>query len=251
MSIKYTHTPSTESTTAYLNDVKTFFTDKWSWSKIEIIDKTVEGYTGDSTLKDSVEFYVDDKLYFFVMHDVESTTMSAGVGMLTSTGEHRSLGIMYTSSNITDFIVYKTSGGLWIKFINSSSSSASSGNGVLFTMKKLVDDSMITGFNFPESGAMTFHQGSIVSNDTCVAISNYFSMGTSSQSGISLIPPTDFDIPITSTDNDAYAATAVGGMTVYLAPSNIFPSDGSLVKFTLEGKNYLGNKYFVLLDEES
>ena len=98
---------------------------------------------------------------------------------------------------------------------------------------------------------MTFHQGSIVSNDTCVAISNYFSMGTSSQSGISLIPPTDFDIPITSTDNDAYAATAVGGMTVYLAPSNIFPSDGSLVKFTLEGKNYLGNKYFVLLDEES
>ena len=25
MSIKYTHTPSTESTTAYLNDVKTFF----------------------------------------------------------------------------------------------------------------------------------------------------------------------------------------------------------------------------------
>lgn len=233
-----TCTPSTESTAAYLSDVKTFFEDKWNWTNINVVDTTADDYSGDTTLPNSVEFYVDDRMYFLIAE------AAIYVGCITSTGKHNIItGMLSLSNHLTSFMVYQTNSGLWI----TASDGSSTGYCAVFKMNKLSDNSEITGFSYINSG-LVLHQGSYSSSDSLSPITASFSRGMSSQGGSIFIPPTDSNISINSTDTNFYPATSTNGMFVYLAQSDVFPSDGSVVKFQMDGINYIGNNVFVLVD---
>lgn len=238
MAIKTICTPSTDSTTAYLNDVKTFFENKWNWTNINVIDKTADGYSGDTDLPNSVEFYVDNRMYFLIGET------AIYVGCITPTGKHNIIiGLFNPSAHLTSFVVYQTNGGLWI----TASAGTSVGHCIVFKMSKLSDNSEITGFSYVNNGYV-LHQGSYSSNNSLNMVQTSFSRGMSSQGGSVFIPPTDNNISINSTDVNLYPATSTNGMFVHLAQSNIFPSDGGVVKFQMNGINYIGNNLFVLVD---
>ena len=107
-------------------------------------------------------------------------------------------------------------------------------------MRKLSDNTEITGFFTPTSNSG--HQGAKVTSSYNMFSQSLYNGGTN------LVPQVDFNIPLNSTVDGQYAAKTDGIFYVYMGQDSVFPADGTVVKFTMNGVNYVGNCKMVLAD---
>lgn len=230
----YTCTLDQTSSETVFADLKTLFEDKWVWSKIE-----TNYPDSESTDYNTLTFWIDNTTYFRIMFDPAKSHYWVGCGEYDSskTSPYADY-VSFVSDKFDSVMLYTASQGMLILFKSGDGDYTLSG--AIAKMRKLSDNTEITGFFTPTSNSG--HQGS-----KTISLYNMFSQNLFN-SGMNLIPQVDFGIPLNSTVEGQYAAKTDGIFYVYMGQSNIFPADGTVVKFTMNGVNYVGNCKMVLAD---
>ena len=231
----YTCIPNQTSSETVFADLKTFFEDKWTWSKIE-----TNYPDSESTDYNTLTFWIDNTTYFRIMFDPAKSKYWAGCGEYNPTNEKYPYSdyVSFTYSKFDSIMLYTTSQGLLILFESEGGDYTLSG--AIAKMKKLFDDTEITGFFTPTSNSG--HQGAKVTSSYNMFSQSLYNGGTN------LVPQVDFNIPLNSTVDGQYAAKTDGIFYVYMGQSSVFPADGTVVKFTMNGVKYVGNCKMVLAD---
>ena len=231
----YTCTPDQTSSETVFADLKTFFEDKWTWSKIE-----TNYPDSESTDYNTLTFWIDNTTYFRIMFDPAKSKYWAGCGEYNPTNEKYPYSdyVSFTYSKFDSIMLYTTSQGLLILFESEGGDYTLSG--AIAKMKKLSDDTEVTGFFTPTSNSG--HQGAKVTSSYNMFSQSLYNGGTN------LVPQVDFNIPLNSTIEGQYAAKTEGIFYVYMGQDSVFPADGTVVKFTMNGVNYVGNCKMVLAD---
>lgn len=231
----YTCIPNQTSSETVFADLKTFFEDKWTWSKIE-----TNYPDSESTDYNTLTFWIDNTTYFRIMFDPAKSKYWAGCGEYNPTNEKYPYSdyVSFTYSKFDSIMLYTTSQGLLILFESEGGDYTLSG--AIAKMKKLSDDTEITGFFTPTSNSG--HQGAKVTSSYNMFSQSLYNGGTN------LVPQVDFNIPLNSTIEGQYAAKTDGIFYVYMGQSSVLPADGTVVKFTMNGVKYVGNCKMVLAD---
>ena len=231
----YTCTPDQTSSETVFADLKTFFEDKWTWSKIE-----TNYPDSESTDYNTLTFWIDNTTYFRIMFDPAKSKYWAGCGEYNPTNEKYPYSdyVSFTYSKFDSIMLYTTSQGLLILFESEGGDYTLSG--AIAKMRKLSDNTEITGFFTPTNNSG--HQGSKVTSSYNMFSQSLYNGGTN------LVPQVDFNIPLNSTVDGQYAAKTDGIFYVYMGQSSVFPADGTVVKFTMNGVKYVGNCKMVLAD---
>lgn len=231
----YTCIPNQTSSETVFADLKTFFEDKWTWSKIE-----TNYPDSESTDYNTLTFWIDNTTYFRIMFDPAKSKYWAGCGEYNPTNEKYPYSdyVSFTYSKFDSIMLYTTSQGLLILFESEGGDYTLSG--AIAKMKKLSDDTEITGFFTPTSNSG--HQGAKVTSSYNMFSQSLYNGGTN------LVPQVDFNIPLNSTVDGQYAAKTDGIFYVYMGQDSVFPADGTVVKFTMNGVKYVGNCKMVLAD---
>jgi hypothetical protein len=231
----YTCIPNQTSSETVFADLKTFFEDKWTWSKIE-----TNYPDSESTDYNTLTFWIDNTTYFRIMFDPAKSKYWAGCGEYNPTNEKYPYSdyVSFTYSKFDSIMLYTTSQGLLILFESEGGDYTLSG--AIAKMKKLSDDTEITGFFTPTSNSG--HQGAKVTSSYNMFSQSLYNGGTN------LVPQVDFNIPLNSTVEGQYAAKTDGIFYVYMGQDSVFPADGTVVKFTMNGVKYVGNCKMVLAD---
>ena len=148
----YTCTPNQTSSETVFADLKTFFEDKWAWSKIE-----TNYPDSESTDYNTLTFWIDGTTYFRIMFDPAKSRYWAGCGEYDSakTSPYADY-VSFTYSEFDSIMLYTTSQGMLILFKSGDNDYVLSG--AIAKMRKLSDDTEITGFFTPTSNSG--HQGS-------------------------------------------------------------------------------------------
>lgn len=230
----YTCIPNQTSSETVFADLKTFFEDKWTWSKIE-----TNYPDSESTDYNTLTFWIDDTTYFRIMFDPAKSRYWAGCGEYDSSQKSPYADyVSFVSGKFDSVMLYTTSRGMLILFKSGDNDYVL--GGAIAKMRKLSDNTEITGFFTPTSNSG--HQGSKMAS-----LYNMFSQSLHN-GGTNLVPQVDFNIPLNSTIEGQYAAKTDGIFYVYMGQSSVFPADGTVVKFTMNGVKYVGNCKMVLAD---
>ena len=109
----YTCTPNQTSSETVFADLKTFFEDKWAWSKIE-----TNYPDSESTDYNTLTFWIDGTTYFRIMFDPAKSKYWAGCGEYNPTNEKYPYSdyVSFTYSKFDSIMLYTTSQGLLILF---------------------------------------------------------------------------------------------------------------------------------------